>query len=71
MQDNDRVYEWQHSYKGLAVEPGCEIYVPSKKVRPESDYAKMTPAQWVSLATSTVSLAAIVISLINTLTPKN
>ena len=57
--------------KGLSVEPGCEIYVPSKKVRPESDYAKMTPAQWVSLATSTVSLAAIVISLINTLTPKN
>ena len=57
--------------KNFVVEPGCEIYVPSKKVRPESDYAKMTPAQWVSLATSTVSLAAIVISLINTLTPKN
>ena len=49
---------------GLKIEPGCEIVVPTKK---ESSIHHISAAEVASLATSTASLAAMIISIINIL----
>ena len=46
---------------GSKIEPGCEIVVPSKPKR-----AGWTPSETLSMATSILSLATIMVTLINT-----
>lgn len=54
------------SHGGLKIEPGCEIVVPMKE---ESHKRPVTAAEIMSIATSTASLATMVISMINILKP--
>lgn len=48
------------SSSSKAIEPGCEIIVPSKDKR-----NKMTPAEILSIGTSTASLATMIATLVN------
>ena len=43
-----------------AIEPGCEIIVPSKEAR-----RKMSPAEIIGMGTSAASLATMVATLVN------
>lgn len=49
---------------GLKVEPGCEIVIP---VKDDSNKRPMTTAEIMSIATSTASLATMIVSMINIL----
>lgn len=51
---------------GLKIEPGCEIVIPMKD---ESQKRPVSVAEIMSIATSTASLATMVISMINILKP--
>ena len=53
-------------HNNFVVEPGCEIFVPTKEIKNKKQNA-MTPAQWISISTSTISLTAVIISLMKIL----